>query len=173
MLMAVPLLFAIQQFAEGLIWLSLKNHWPYTLPLTDIYLFFALLLWPIYIPLAARMLETNKVRQLIISIFCLGGAVVGIILYAAFLQKPEAAQIINQCLFYPNLAPYPTLFGYLYILFTVGVGAISSKTIIKLFSVLLLIFSLIAWYFYAINFTSVWCFFAAIISGVLYFYPKK
>ena len=61
-----------------------------------------------------------------------------------FFIKPEAAQIVNKCLFYSNPAPYPTLLSYLYILITIGSGAISSRPIIKLFCVLLLVSSLIS-----------------------------
>ena len=172
-LMAVPLFFALQQFVEGLLWLSLMSRPGYVLPLTHIFLFFALLFWPVYIPLAALMLEIKKSRRLLVLIFCIGGAVVGVILYVSFLFQPEAAQVVNRCLYYPSVAPYPTFLGYLYILVTVGVGVVSSKKIIKLFTLLVLIFSLFTWYFYAVNFISVWCFFAAIISIVLYFYPKK
>lgn len=172
-LMAMPLFFALQQFVEGLVWVSIKNYPAYTLPLTHIFLFFALFFWPTYLPLAALSLETNKLRRLIITIFCIGGTVVGVIFYASFLLHPEAAEVINRCLYYPNLAPYPHLLGYLYILATIGSGAASSKPVVKIFSLLVLVFSLITWYFYAVNFISVWCFFAAIISLVLYFYPKK
>jgi hypothetical protein len=172
-LMAMPLFFALQQFVEGLVWVSIKSYPAYTLPLTHIFLFFALFFWPTYLPLAALSLETNKARRLIISIFCLGGTVVGIIFYGNFLRHPEAAQIINRCLYYPNLAPYPNLLGYLYILATIGSGMASSKAVVKVFSLLVLVFSLITWYFYAMNFISVWCFFAAIISLVLFFYPKR
>lgn len=172
-LAAVPLLFALQQFVEGLLWLSLKNGPDYTLPLTHIFLFFALLFWPIYIPVVALALEPHKIRRIIISVFCVAGAVIGVLLYANFLQNPEAARVINKCLFYPDRTSYPILLKYLYILVTIGSGAVSSRPIIKLFSLLGLIFALIAWLIYTVNFISVWCFFAAIISAVLYFYPQK
>lgn len=172
-LMAIPLLFAIQQFIEGLLWLSIHTQPNITFVLTHIFLFFALLFWPVYIPLAVLALETNKTRRILIFIFSIGGIAVGTISYINFLQNPEVAEIINRCIFYPNPAPRLTLLSSLYILATIGSGAISSKPLIKLLSVLVLIFSLITWYFYAVNFISVWCFFAAIISGVLYFYPEK
>ncbi len=172
-LMAMPLFFALQQFVEGLLWISLKSYPQYVLPLTHVFLFFALFFWPTYLPLAALSLETHKARRTIITFFSIAGTVVGAIFYASFLRNPESAEIVNRCLYYPDLAPYPHLLGYLYILATIGAGAASSKPIVKLYSLLILVFSLITWYFYAVNFTSVWCFFAAIISLVLFFYPRK
>jgi len=173
LLSAVPLLFALQQFVEGLLWTSLKS-WPeHTLALTHVFLFFALFLWPIYTPLMILFLEPSKIRRIIISFFCVGGAVVGTMFYVNFLQQPEAARIINRCLYYPNQIFNPELLKYLYILVTVGSGLVSSKTIAKLFCLLVLVGSIITYFFYSVNFTSVWCFFAAIISMVLFFQPQK
>lgn len=84
LLAAVPMLFSLQQFVEGLLWLSLKNHSEYTLPLTYIFLFFALLLWPIYVPIMALVMEPKKIRRRILFGFCIIGAIIGILFYASF-----------------------------------------------------------------------------------------
>lgn len=173
LLSAVPLLFALQQFVEGLLWMSLKS-WPtYVLPLTHIFLFFALFFWPIYTPLMILLLEPSKVRRIIISLFCVSGAVVGTIFYVNYLQHPEAVRAVNKCLFYSNPIPYSDLLSFLYILVTIGSGLISSRMIVKLFCLLVLIGSIITYYFYSMNFTSVWCFFAAIVSILLFFQPQN
>lgn len=173
LLSAVPLLFALQQFVEGLLWVSIKS-WPnQVLPLTHVFLFFALFLWPVYTPLMILLLEPSKIRRIIISFFCVGGAVVGTMFYVNFLQQPEIVRVVNKCLYYPNQIINPDLLKYLYILVTVGSGLISSRPIAKLFCLLVLVGSVITYFFYSVNFTSVWCFFAAIISAVLFFQPQK
>jgi len=169
----VPVIFAIQQFIEGLLWLSLNGHPEFTLPLTHLFLFFALLFWPVYFPIVAFLLEPNKIRKIILSVFCAGGAAVGVLFYISFWLHPASAQVVNQCLYYPTPVTFPILLGYLYVLVTVGSGAVSSRPIFKIFSLLILISSLITWIVYSFNFISVWCFFAAIISAILYFYPQK
>ncbi|MCX6779300.1 MAG: hypothetical protein NTU97_03655 [Candidatus Magasanikbacteria bacterium] len=173
LIMIVPLIFAFQQLIEGLLWLSLKNGSEYSLPLTYLFLFFALFFWPIYIPFVALLLEPQKIRRRIILFFCFGGILVGILLFVSFLQKPEVVRVVNNCLFYANQSPYPFLLNYLYILFTIGSGAISSRPIIKIISLFGLTSALISWLIYSINFISVWCFFAAIMSVIIYFYPQK
>lgn len=173
LLSAVPLFFALQQFVEGLLWVSLANGSEYTLALTHVFLFFALFLWPVYTPLMILLIEPNKIRRIIISIFCVAGAIVGTMLYVNFLKQPSSAWVVNKCLFYPNQILYPELLKYLYILVTVGSGAVSSRMMIKLFCLLVLIGSIITYYFYSVNFTSVWCFFAAAISVVLFFQPQN
>lgn len=173
LLSAVPIFFGLQQFIEGLLWVSIKS-WPeYTLSLTHVFLFFALFLWPVYTPLMILLLEPNKIRRIIISLFCLGGAIVGAIFYVNFLNQPASAWVINKCLYYPSEILRPELLKYLYILFTVGSGAVSSRMIIKIFCLLILIGSIITYYFYSVNFTSVWCFFAAVASVMLFFQPQK
>lgn len=173
LLSAVPLIFALQQFVEGLLWVSLKS-WPiYVLPLTHVFLFFALFFWPIYAPLMILFLEPSKIRRIIIAFFCVGGAVVGTMFYLDFLKQPEAVRVVNKCLYYPNQIFNPELLKYLYMLVTVGAGLISSRPIVKLFCLLVLVGSVVTYFFYAVNFTSVWCFFAAIISVILFFQPQR
>lgn len=173
LLSAVPLLFALQQFVEGLLWVALKNSSEYVFPLTHVFLFFALFLWPIYTPLMILFIEPSKVRRIIISIFCVGGAVVGTMFYVNFLLQPDVVRVVNKCLYYPTNIMYPELLKYLYIVVTVGSGLISSRSIVKLFCLLVLVGSVITYYFYAVNFTSVWCFFAAIVSVTLLFQPQN
>lgn len=164
---AVPLLFALQQFTEGLLWLSF-DRWPsYSLALTHVFLFFALFLWPVYTPWMFFALEPSKIRRIIMLVFCAAGAVVGVIFYTNFLAQPEVAGVINRCIYYPNKIFQPELLKYLYILVTIGSGLISSRLIAKIFCLLVLVGSLVTYYFYAVNFTSVWCFFAATVSVVL------
>lgn len=173
LLSSIPLIFAIQQFMEGWLWLSIQ-YWPaYTLNLTYIFLFFALFLWPMYVPFIILLLETNKIRKNILSIICLAGAIVGTLFYLNFLSAPQAAQVVNQCLFYPNQISYPDILKYLYILIIIFSGLASSRKIIKLFCFLVFVSSIITYFFYAVHFTSVWCYFAAIISVIIFLKPKE
>ncbi|MFA6339026.1 MAG: DUF6629 family protein [Candidatus Paceibacterota bacterium] len=173
LLSSIPLLFAIQQFIEGLIWVSI-NSWPsLTLPLTRIFLFFALFLWPIYIPMMILLIEPIKIRRIIISFFCAGGAIIGTMFFMNFLQQPEAASVLNHCIYYPDQVLRSTLLNCIYVFIVVCSGLISSRPIIKILSLLVFASSIITYVFYVTNFTSVWCFFAAIISLILFFNPQK
>ena len=50
---AIPLLFAIQQLIEGVIWLTFSADTPLlNTVMTHVYSFFSHVLWPIYLPLA-------------------------------------------------------------------------------------------------------------------------
>lgn len=67
---ATPLLFAIQQTAEGIIWLTINEpHYTvwYSVAVYT-FLFFAMVWWPLWIPLTIRSLETDEFRKKIIMI---------------------------------------------------------------------------------------------------------
>lgn len=166
----VPLIFAFQQLLEGLIWLSLHDSGNYNLPLTYIYLFFAFFFWPIYAPIVVYLMEKDNLRKKIISIFFLGGVVVGIWLYSLFIASPTPAEIINKCVYYRSQIGDVILPSILYFFATIGVIMASSRRLVNIFGVFAFASALVAWWFYYKNFTSVWCFFAAVLSLLIYFY---
>ena len=51
----IPLFFAVQQFAEGAVWLHFHPRLA-----TDIFLFFAFMFWPMWIPFAFWVAERKK-----------------------------------------------------------------------------------------------------------------
>src|ERR1700704_1243434 len=72
----IPMIFSIQQLAEGLLWLSLKDpqlaEWqPF---FTYLFLVFALVAWPVWIPLTIRKLEKDVQRKKILTLLLLAGA---------------------------------------------------------------------------------------------------
>ena len=59
---AIPLLFAIQQLSEGVIWLTFGSEAPLlNTVMTHVYSFFSHVLWPIYVPVAVLLIETARV----------------------------------------------------------------------------------------------------------------
>src|SRR5579871_7068847 len=70
MLAAVPLLFAAQQVAEGVVWMTI--HQPDDAGLQRIavalFLGFALVGWPIWVPLSLFLAERNRRRKRILAV---------------------------------------------------------------------------------------------------------
>src|SRR5687767_3355250 len=66
----IPLLFGLQQFFEGLLWLTLTHasysSW-HTIT-TYVFLLFAQGLWPLWIPLSMFLIEPDKMRRKILLI---------------------------------------------------------------------------------------------------------
>lgn len=174
----IPLIFAIQQVIEGMLWLNIQGEWGYTLVFTYLFLFFALFWWPAYAPLSVYLLEDNPRRKHILMGLSGAGVMLGIALYGAFIMDPVPATVVNSCLYYDYTTPFGTLAIVVYGLTTIVAGLISSNRNIRFLYFVFWILALIAWRLYLVNFTSVWCFFAAIVSAIICWFdfsvkPKK
>ncbi len=169
---SIPLLFGIQQLIEGVVWLSFGNA-AFNVIATYSYSLFSHVLWPILVPFAVLLLETNPTRKKILWVFSLIGLTVGLYLLYFIVTEPITSKIVNNSIAYnsPHLFLYPMLFFYF--LATCVSCFFSSNKIINLFGIVALISAAIAAWFFTETFLSVWCFFAAILSVLVYCYFRR
>lgn len=167
-LAVVPLIFAVQQAIEGGLWLSIQGQAASVLMFTTLFLFFALFWWPAFAPFTAYFAETVRWRRIIIGLFTAIGFGLGAYLYINFLLHPEPATILNHCVYYRYSVPNSSWAITLYMLVTIGAGLLSSKKSLQIFWLVAGALAFLSWRIYLENFTSVWCFFAAIVSVLLY-----
>jgi hypothetical protein len=74
---AIPFIFSIQQVAEGMLWLSFNNDdIPGRSFFTYVFLVFAIMFWPIWIPLTTRLLEKDVTRKKILTVILVAGIIV-------------------------------------------------------------------------------------------------
>jgi hypothetical protein len=167
-LAAIPLLFAIQQLTEGFVWFFLNNpstSITFSKIAQNIFLIFAFLVWPIWIPLSLALVEkVDWRRKLIYADLACGVGLSAANLLAA-LTSPASVKIINYSLQYVGHAPYQT---YLYPLIVLLPCFLSSYKNMWVFGSLVAVAFLISQYFYEATFVSVWCFFSALVSMILY-----
>lgn len=97
LLAAIPLLFSVQQFCEGIQWLYL-NSGSTSLFSGYSFLFFAFILWPVYVPLAVFILD-KKERKLL-GWFILVGVAVAIYFLIILTTEPLGINKINSCISY-------------------------------------------------------------------------
>jgi len=173
MLAAIPLLFAVQQFIEGVQWIADKPSDLSTL-LGYFYLVFAFLLWPIYLPLTSYKLEKTAKNKKAISIFVGAGVATSLFLLYLLVTKTLSIEVESHHIVY-NLNLSYLVIGYtVYTLVLFGGLIFSSSKIIKYLGVLLIVSSALSAYFSFETFTSTWCFFAALLSPIiLLFFLKK
>ncbi len=168
----IPLLFAFQQFAEGMVWLTLKSGGYHDIQMTAAYIFIimALVVWPVILPLAVLKMEEIKVRRKIIKAL-LGSGVILSLYYTTCLVLYNVYPAING-FHIQYINDFPVKFGMVafgvYIIATMGPLFISSIRGMNLFGILIMFSCLVTGIFYKEYLTSVWCFFAALISIVIY-----
>ncbi len=170
LLASIPFIFAIQQFIEGVLWLIIGKSPAMVMTLTYVILFFALFWWPAYIPTVCYFLEKDKQRKNILLVFSVVGTMLGLYLYGNFIWHFSPAILINRCIFYSNPLFWPlnAILCSLYGIVTVGALVLSSKKSVNLFGLLAGFLAALCLWIYLKNFISVWCFFAALVSVVLY-----
>lgn len=167
----LPLLFSVQQFSEGMVWLSV-HHPSYQLikiVFTYSYLLFAAGLWPGLCPLSVYFLEEDeRVKKIILGCVFIG-FIQGIYLYsAAIYYQVFAVPFSGNLLYNLSIIPGYEFNKYLYLLLVSIPLLIASDRWLKAFGVLAILSFFLAEIFYHITFASVWCFFAAVLSGGVY-----
>jgi len=168
---SIPYLFAVQQFAEGVFWLtsggSVSPMWES--PAILIFLVFAQVVWPFWIPLSVYVVETVKQRKRLLTLFLIIG--IGLATYHLYclLVYPVHAYVsgyhVEYSLNFPLLSQNIT--GPFYVLVTILPLFISSVNRMNVLGVAIAASFVITYFFYTQYLISVWCFFAAVISGIV------
>jgi len=165
----VPLLFGVQQLTEGVLWLSLRNDLPLLKSwATYIFSTFSHVLWPIFVPFAILLVETSRRRRAAIGAFQVLGLSVGLYLLYFIVRFPVIARVHDRSIFYDS--PHFYILGVLviYLLATCVSGLFSSHRCINVFGVLAFVLAVAAYQVSVKTFVSVWCFFAAVLSLLVY-----
>jgi hypothetical protein len=166
---AVPLLFGVQQGVEGALWLGLRADTALlNTALTQIYSFFSHVLWPVYVPLAVLLLEPAAGRRKVLGSLLALGAGTALYLLYTLVRFPITADATGGHIRY--LAPhfYVAWVMAAYLTATCASLLVSSHRAVVAFGVLALAAVLAAYLAYAAWFISVWCFFAAVLSAVVW-----
>ncbi len=168
---AIPFLFGVQQFSEGVLWLTLSDPSAKQVShaMTYMFLFFAQVIWPVWVPLSILLMETDSRRKKYLSYVLFIGAFVSVYLAWCILNFNVRAVVnlhhIHYELDYPNsIIPVGTAF---YFLATVFPPFISSKKTMSLLGFALLGSFIFSRVFYGGFVISVWCFFAALLSACI------
>ena len=166
---AIPLLFAIQQLSEGVIWLTFRYEASLlNLLMTQVYSFFSHVLWPFYVPVAVLLIEPSGRRRQVLFAFVVAGLAVGVYLLYFMVTFPIVSRSIDQHIEYVSPHFFVVAVMTLYLLTTTVSPIVSKHKMVKVFGVLALLSFGAAYYFYATWFISVWCFFAALLSTIVY-----
>ncbi len=168
----LPLLFALHQFTEGFVWLGMGGHIEKrALELSSgIFIYYAQGLLPLLIPLALWLIEKVLWRKRILAVLTLLGLALAIYTMYGLSTIPSSVTVVNNTLFYNNPWTANIYDAIIYIITTCGSLMLSSSISIQLFGLLNLIGLTLIFLLRPYGFTSLWCLYAAAISGLLYFH---
>lgn len=169
---SIPLIFAVQQISEGFLWLALSD--PAYAPLRDLttylFLFFAQIVWPLCVPISVLLLETNQKKKKVLKIFT-GIAIATSVVLAAFLVLYDvSANIDGHHIAYDQEYPARLLhYGAIpYLIVTIAPLFFSGVKRMWFLGTTVLASYVVTAIFYQGYVLSVWCFFASIISVIVF-----
>jgi hypothetical protein len=169
---SIPLFFGIQQIAEGFVWMTLSGHDYINLQKISTYLFLimAQVIWPLMIPVSIMLMEDNIKRRKILRILSGLGLSLSIYYSYCLLNFSVNPEISGHHILYKNGFPHslsnPAFAVYLFV--TITPLFISGIKRTWLLGILMTLSCLVTAIFFRQYLTSVWCFFAALISGVVF-----
>jgi hypothetical protein len=167
----IPILFAVQQCVEGIIWLgfSIPQFEAYRNIATTLFLIFAWAIWPAYLPFAIASVEKDERRASILKSLRIPGVIAGIgAIFPIFLSNPTP-QIIDYTTQNELYNQYVIQsYNAMYLLCTVVPMFISSRKGMTEYGLANIFGLIIAGIFYESSVPSTWCFFSALFSIMIY-----
>ena len=143
--------------------LAIEPYWP-----TLIYVLFIGIVWPVLIPLGVLSHERQQQRRRLMAIpLALGLGIAGYFIWGLG-QYSFEAHIQNHCIVYETNAYAGIYLLVPYALATCAAFFFSAERSMVFTGLVNAIAFLAAFYLYRVYLTSAWCFFAAILSGLLY-----
>ena len=180
----IPFFFAFQQIVEGFVWLSLQNPDYVGIQRLSTYTFLVMaeVFWPMMIPLAVLLMEENKNRKKILKVL-LGMGITLSLYYTgclfAFQVNPEISgyHIEYAIKYVDNFPRSLELIAFsIYLIASIAPLFVSTVKRTYVLGILMSLSCLMTILFFTQYLTSVWCFFAATISLVIFWilrYAKK
>lgn len=172
---AFPVLFAAQQAVEGLLWLDLAQAEPGACRpfLVHAFLGYAEIFWPVFAPLAAVLIEPVRWRRHAILVCLAVGAVLSTYLLIKMLGNPYSASAATGHIAYTNGASYLKGIEFPYVFATTISLLLSSHRMIQVLASVILGGFIAAYWSYYQSYISVWCFFAAMSSVLVYLFVSR
>lgn len=174
---SIPLVFGVQQLAEGVLWLTLPNPDLVNTQIaaTYIFLFFAQIIWSLWVPIAIIMLDERKRKSLMQRILVGAGILIsGYLAYCLLTFSVEANIVGHHIVYFLDYPPSLKIFVIiLYASATIAPLFFSHIKRMWILGVAIMVSYIVATIFYEHYVLSVWCFFSSIISVYVYLIVRR
>ncbi len=164
-----PLVFAIHQMTEGVVWYSWFHPFEGDMAFRYLYTFIAFIVWPVLTPFAAAYAECDSERRRLWRMLGGTGAILGVYLVIKLVLADgiELAVVKHSLAYTPMFERPPVIVHFLYVVLTVAPLIFSERRGLVFFGVVVFatfVWALLdnrpAWY-------SVWCLAAAVFSLII------
>jgi hypothetical protein len=165
---AIPLLFATQQFIEGVVWLTFSHDAPQlNVVMTYAYSMFSHFLWPVFVPFAVLLIEPPGWRRWALGTCVVAGMMVSTWLLLSIAEVGIVSHPSGRHIEYVSPHYFAVATMVLYLLSTSASQLLSTHGAARAFGLLALLSFGAAYVAYTTWFISVWCYFAAALSAVV------
>ena len=168
----IPILFAVQQFSEGWVWIGLRwENAALVRMFALVFLAFAIVFWPFWVPFCAIVTGKRK-EKIIFGFLSVLGLVIGLGVYVPLFISVDSpvADVINHAIHY-NVSGSTTfqfvpvlLWEAMYIAIIASPLFASNSRKILYLGIAIVLSAAVSYLIFWFAFTSVWCFFAALLS---------
>jgi len=170
---SITVFFALQQFTEGVLWLVITRagYAGIQAIATCIFIVMAQVIWPVMIPVSVLLMEKNKTRKRILFVLLAAGTSAALYGLYNLVFHPVHAEISGMHIIYKNnfnnSLGLPALLFYMAV--TVIPFFVSGIKRMYVLGIVMGLSFIAAAVFYMQYVTSVWCFFAAVVSFVIFY----
>ncbi|MDA3890126.1 MAG: hypothetical protein PF517_00525 [Salinivirgaceae bacterium] len=169
---SIPLFFGVQQIAEGFLWITLPYPELAVIQKVSTYFFLTMaqVLWPIIIPFSVLFMEIDKKRKRVLWGLLGIGLILTLYYVYCLFNFSVSPKIDGYHIVYSNQFPesLAKIAFSLYLIATITPFFVSSIKKTHLMGLLMFFSCLITAIFFTQYLISVWCFFAALLSGVVF-----
>jgi hypothetical protein len=165
----LPLLLALHQLDEAFVWWGLQGHVSAVVghAATWIYLLFAFVVLPVYLPLAVLVLEPPGRRRSLMALFAGLGAVVSAMLLVAMLRGPVTSSLGEYHLAYRIGLSAGGAVVVAYVVATCGAVMFSGYRRLAVFGLVNILAVAVLAHLAIDGFASLWCGWAAVTAGFI------
>jgi len=128
----------------------------------------ALVAWPVWAPLAAGLVEPNRLRRLAMGALLVLAVALAFRAASGMWTQPYEACVVQYSISYTQGVHYSPLQFAAYVLCTCGPFLLSSYRSLRIFGTIVLAGLAISAALYTYAYVSVWCFFGAAASLSIY-----
>lgn len=168
---ALPLLFGLQQFSEGMVWMGGAYQAPALVATFSLaYMFFAWFLWPVWVPFATFFTEPAR-RKPLYLLFAIAGATLGGLQYVPYFAHDGwlVTTFLGRAIAYGGTELLDFVIGRtatytIYLAIIIAPLLIASDRRLRVFGVLVGLVFVTTYLFFRHAYISVFCFGGALMS---------